>query len=78
MRLTVHDGQLVLTVRDDGRGLRPEQWKEGRSLGLRGLHERIKLVGGGIKIESAANKGTEVTLSLPMKHESVPSAKDPR
>ena len=78
MRLTVHDGQLVLTVRDDGRGLRPEQWKEGRSLGLRGLHERVKLVGGGVKIESTANKGTEVTLSLPMKHESVPLVKEPQ
>ena len=78
MRLTVHDGQLVLTVRDDGRGLRPEQWKEGRSLGLRGLHERVKLVGGGVKIESNPNNGTEVTLSLPMKQESVPFAKEPR
>src|SRR4029078_11181111 len=40
MRLAMHDGQLVLTVYDDGRGLRPEQWEEGHSLGIRGLHER--------------------------------------
>ena len=78
MRLAMHDGQLILTVYDDGRGLRPEQWKEGRSLGLRGLHERVKLVGGGVKIVSAAHQGTEVTLSLPMKQDSIPVAKEPR
>lgn len=78
MRLTMQEGQLVLTVYDDGRGLRPEQWREGRSLGLRGLHERVKLVGGAVKIVSAPNQGTEITLSLPMKHESIPLAKEPR
>jgi PAS domain S-box-containing protein len=78
MRLTMHEGQLVLTVHDDGRGLRPDQWKEGRSLGLRGLHERVKLVGGGVKIVSAPNKGTEVTLSLSMQHEDVALGKEPR
>jgi PAS domain S-box-containing protein len=78
MRLTLQDEHLVLTVRDNGRGLRPEQWKEGRSLGLRGLHERVKLVGGGVKISSAPEKGTEVTLSLPMKHVSIPLAKETR
>jgi signal transduction histidine kinase len=78
MRLTLQDEHLVLTVRDNGRGLRPEQWKEGRSLGLRGLHERVKLVGGGVKIASAPQQGTEVTLSLPMKHDSVPVAKEHR
>jgi PAS domain S-box-containing protein len=78
MRLTVQEDHLVLTVRDNGRGLRPEQWKEGRSLGLRGLHERVKLVGGGVKIVSAPDTGTAVTISLPMKHDSVPLAKEAR
>jgi PAS domain S-box-containing protein len=76
MRLTVQEGHLVLTVHDDGRGLRPEQWKEGRSLGLRGLHERVKLIGGAVKIVSTPDEGTEVTLSLPMTHESVPVVKE--
>lgn len=78
MRLTVQEDHLILTVRDNGRGLRPEQWKEGRSLGLRGLHERVKLVGGGVKIVSSPDTGTEVTISLPMKHDSVSLAKEPR
>jgi two-component system sensor kinase len=78
IRLTVEQDQLLLTISDDGRGLRPEQWKEGRSLGLRGLQERVKLVGGGIKIVSAPGTGTEVTLALPMKHETAPLNKDHR
>ncbi|HTL62167.1 MAG TPA: PAS domain S-box protein [Nitrospira sp.] len=78
MRLTMHNGQLVLTVWDDGRGLRPDQWKEGRSLGLRGLHERVQMVGGGVNIMSAPKNGTEVTLSLPMKHDDVSVGKEPR
>jgi two-component system sensor kinase len=78
MRLTMHKGQLVLTVWDDGRGLRPDQWKEGRSLGLRGLHERVQMVGGGVNIMSAPKNGTEVTLSLPMKHDDVSVGKEPR
>jgi two-component system sensor kinase len=77
IHLTVQDDHLVLIIHDDGRGLRPEQWKEGRSLGLRGLHERVKLVGGDITIASAPDKGTEVTLSMPMKHDNLPLAKEP-
>ena len=76
--LTVEHDQLVLIIRDDGRGLRPEQWKEGHSFGLRGLHERVKLVGGAVKIVSAPDTGTAVTLSLPMKHENASLAKEHR
>jgi signal transduction histidine kinase len=76
MSLTAREGQLVLTVHDDGVGLHPEQWKEGRSLGLRGLHERVKLIGGRVTILSASGTGTEVTLSLPLKSHPVPAAKE--
>jgi signal transduction histidine kinase len=78
MRLTAQDGQLVLNIHDDGRGFRPEQWKEGRSLGLRGLEERVKLVGGGVTIVSTPGAGTEVTLSLPLKSDLVPVVKEER
>ncbi|HEX5549909.1 MAG TPA: ATP-binding protein, partial [Nitrospira sp.] len=78
IRLMVEHDQLVLTIRDDGRGLRPEQWKEGHSFGLRGLHERVKMVGGAVKIVSAPDTGTAVTLSLPMKHENASLTKEHR
>jgi two-component system sensor kinase len=78
IRLTHEHDQLVLTIFDNGRGLRPEQWKEGRSLGLRGLHERVKLVGGSVKIVSTPKTGTEVTVSLPMKHDNISLTKETR
>ena len=78
MRLTAADGHMVLTVGDDGRGFTPEQWKQGRSLGLRGLQERVHLVGGSVAIVSAPGAGTEVTLALPMKVDPVPAAKEER
>jgi signal transduction histidine kinase len=78
IRLTLEKDQLVLTIIDDGRGLRPEQWQQGHSLGLRGLHERVQLLGGAVKIVSTPKTGTEITLSLPMKQEQVSLAKEPR
>ncbi len=78
MRLTAREGQMVLTIWDDGRGFKPEQWKQGRSLGLRGLQERVKLVGGSVTIVSSSGAGTEVTVSLPMKSDPVPVSKEER
>ena len=60
--------KLRLRVRDDGRGIdsqfatdkgRPGHW------GLRGMHERAKLLGGSLKVWSKAESGTEVELTIP-------------
>lgn len=76
VRLTARDGQLNLTIHDDGRGIQPQEWEKGRSLGLRGLHERVKLMGGTVTVVGASGSGTEVSLSLPMKNDLEPSAKE--
>jgi NarL family two-component system sensor histidine kinase LiaS len=78
IRLTAGEGQMVLTIGDNGRGFTLDQWKQGRSLGLRGLQERVQLVGGSVSIVSSPGEGTEVTLSLPMKSDPVPVAKEER
>jgi signal transduction histidine kinase len=70
------DGHLNLTIHDDGRGIQPQEWEKGRSLGLRGLHERVKLMGGTVTVVGASGSGTEVSLSLPMKNDLEPSAKE--
>jgi two-component system, NarL family, sensor histidine kinase UhpB len=63
--LSVVDGRLLLTVRDDGRGL--EAGTEHRAKnGLTGMRERAMLVGGTLAIASRPGGGTEVRLEVPL------------
>jgi two-component system sensor histidine kinase UhpB len=60
----VHEaGEIVLRVRDDGRGL-PEELPEGTA-GISGMRERALLVGGSLTIWSQPDRGTEVRLAVP-------------
>ena len=62
--LEVAADQLVLTVRDDGRGMTSES-REG-STGIIGMRERAMLVGGRLTVRSKIGAGTEVRLELPI------------
>jgi signal transduction histidine kinase len=64
--LTATEGAMTATVRDDGCGFEVEQTPED-GLGLGGMRERARLTGGELKIDSAAGRGTEVTLRLPVR-----------
>ena len=55
--------QIVLEVRDDGRGL--PDGAECSSQGIRGMRERAMLVGAGLAIQSRPGEGTAVRLALP-------------
>jgi two-component system sensor histidine kinase UhpB len=64
LRLAVEaGGRTELRVWDDGRGFDPSQRSEG--LGLTGMAERARLVGGELDVRSAPGAGTSVTLRLP-------------
>src|SRR5436190_6509346 len=56
-------GGVQLTVRDDGRGF--ETGRPGRGLGLGGMAERARLVGGELTIESQPGAGTRLCLRVP-------------
>ncbi len=71
-RVTVefYDNQTRVTVKDDGKGfdLRSSMGdltKDGR-LGLAGMQERARLLGGSLKVESEPGKGTTVTIEAPI------------
>ncbi|MBI5712473.1 MAG: HAMP domain-containing protein [Chloroflexi bacterium] len=66
LSLNLNADQLVLEVRDSGRGFDPESVAEGRGLGLVGMRERARLVGGECVIESEIGVGTTVRASLPI------------
>ena len=61
---------LNLTIRDNGRGFVPtavQNASDGKSsFGLAGLAERARLLSGTLNIESAPDKGTLITLTIPL------------
>jgi signal transduction histidine kinase len=62
--ITRHDERLTVVVADDGRGFDPAEIPEA-GIGLAGMLERSRLLGGQLSIESAHQAGTRVTVSLP-------------
>jgi two-component system sensor histidine kinase UhpB len=64
MELSVNGHGAELRVRDDGAGFDPgEAGSDG--LGLKGMAERARLVGGELDVRSAPGGGTTVTLRVP-------------
>jgi two-component system sensor histidine kinase UhpB len=59
--LRYSDGDLLLSVKDDGDGL-PDHVIAGG--GLTGMRERAMLIGAALEIESAPGAGVDVTLRL--------------
>lgn len=69
VRFSFEAEQLVVEVTDDGLGSaglgRPERKLHDRGFGLRGMHERAKLLRGDLVVESAPGQGTTVRISVP-------------
>ncbi len=57
---------LVLTVKDNGRGISEEEILNTRSIGLVGMRERAMLIGGEITLQGAPGRGTTMTLRVPL------------
>jgi signal transduction histidine kinase len=58
---------LVLTVGDNGLGIRERDISNPRSLGLLGMRERALMFSGELKISGVHRKGTTVTVTIPTK-----------
>ncbi|HZH80638.1 MAG TPA: sensor histidine kinase [Gemmatimonadales bacterium] len=64
---------IALTVSDDGRGFDPKRvlaseedvGVEGGHFGLRGIQDRVAMLGGTFALESAPGRGTSLTVTLP-------------
>jgi PAS domain S-box-containing protein len=64
--LNCRSSAIYLTVRDSGIGFDPNEAIKGRGLGLISMKERIKLVGGGLSIESQPQTGTTIHARVPV------------
>jgi PAS domain S-box-containing protein len=74
IRCGARGGHLVLEVADDGVGIPPGQARGPASLGLLGMRERARGVGGEIDVGPRANGGTAVRLRLPLAVGTIPGA----
>jgi signal transduction histidine kinase len=67
VNLISHDGKVVLTVQDDGRGLQRAGAGRRPGLGMVGMEERAVLLGGRLDISSDGSEGgTVVTVAVPV------------
>jgi two-component system sensor histidine kinase DegS len=64
------DGQLILTIRDNGKGFDlsgvEDEQERGRHLGLLAMRERAELMGGDFKVISVLGRGTVIIIKLPL------------
>jgi PAS domain S-box-containing protein len=60
------NGELLVTIRDDGRGIRPADMEKAGSLGLVGMRERVWGMQGEIVVASDEPPGTRIDIVLPI------------
>ncbi|MGD2245734.1 MAG: PAS domain S-box protein [Candidatus Aminicenantes bacterium] len=66
VNLAKKDNTIELKVKDNGRGIIKEKISDPKSLGLMGIQERVYSLDGKINIRGIPNKGTTVTVSIPL------------
>ncbi|MFC4524993.1 sensor histidine kinase, partial [Cupriavidus pinatubonensis] len=62
------DGQIELRVQDNGGGWdkKPAGTEPRKSLGLLGIRERARLLGGAVEVDSEPGKGFRLTVKIPL------------
>jgi signal transduction histidine kinase len=66
VELTAADGEMCLSVSDDGKGFDVEAARDGAGLGLLSMRERVRLIHGRIEWRSQPGAGTRVDVRVPL------------
>ncbi len=70
VELKAEPGMICLRIRDDGCGFDAKEltkpWSPGQGLGLRGMRERVHLLGGVLEVDSKPGQGTELRSRMPL------------
>ncbi len=64
--MSLQKDQLVLTIKDDGKGIHKDQIEGSNSLGLIGIRERVRYWNGEVLFSGAPGKGTSVEIRIPV------------
>jgi len=59
-------GALLLEIEDDGRGISADEMAKSRSLGIKGMRERVLYLGGTLEVSRAPRGGTRVRARVPL------------
>jgi len=65
VQLSRSPGIVSLTIADRGAGMAPDRTGAAAGLGLVSIKERTRLVNGTVRIQSAPNRGTTITVTIP-------------
>jgi len=65
--LAIDDGLLHLEVEDDGKGFAADDLAKSRSLGLKGMRERMAYLGGSLEVVRAPRGGTRLRVMVPVR-----------
>ncbi|MDX8044589.1 sensor histidine kinase [Gracilibacillus sp. S3-1-1] len=65
VELNIENDKVMAVITDNGKGFNQSEKKE-KSFGIIGMHERVDILGGEIKITSEEGAGTEVSIIIPI------------
>ena len=63
-RSEIREGRAYFTFMDDGIGFDPQKTLRGN--GIQNMEERAQKIGGKLDLETNANEGTKITISIPL------------
>ena len=67
VEIDLEDNEVKVVIKDNGKGFNfEEKIKEGKSLGMRTLLERAKIMNSKLRIKSEQGKGTSIFLTVPI------------
>ncbi len=65
VNLVREGGAIKMEIGDDGAGFNPKKAARPTAVGLSGIRERTKAIGGSLELNSAPGKGTRITVRVP-------------